>query len=172
MCGACDWSDADVQAYVEHVRGVAERERFAVQQVFGSVDEAEFSYTVGLTAHGLPELIVIGMRQETADRLLRSWGSYLLDDSLILPGETLHSGALMMAAVEVERPQDHLGIATRLYGGSVRGLQLVWADQRGCWPWQQEHPARAAGQVLLGQRAPGFCDEHRPDRLDVPAYLE
>jgi hypothetical protein len=65
----------------------------------------------------------------------------------------------------VEQPQEHLLMAARLYGDRVRGLQLAWADARGVWPWE---PGRRAGQPLLGRRAPGYCEEHRPDRLDVP----
>lgn len=75
-------------------------------------------------------------------------------------------------AVEVVRPQDHLFMATRLYGEGVRGLQLAWADERGFWPWEPEHRGRKAGQPVLGEPAPFYCCEHRPDRLDVPAHLE
>jgi len=170
MCQLCDRPDLTMQEHEEHVRSLVGRHRFAVQAVAGSRCTAEVSYTVGLTAHGFSELVLTGARQETAGSLLRSWGEYLLDDSLILPGERLRSGPWVMEAVEVERPQDHLLLAVRLYGDAVRGLQLAWADARGVWPWERGHRARRAGQPLLGLRAPYLCDEHRPDRLDVPPH--
>jgi hypothetical protein len=138
--------------------------------VAGSRTTAELSCSVGLTAHGLPELVVTGVRQDEAVRLLGLWGDYLLEQSLVLLGETLVTGPFAPVAVEVEHPEDHLIVAVALYGARVRALQLAWADDRGRWPWQPGHRARSAGQPLLGTRAPAYCDEHRPDRLDVPPH--
>ena len=171
MCQLCNLPDLTPEEYDNHVRALVDQHRFAVQSVGGSRCHAEFSYTVGLTAHGLPELVVTGVRVTDAARLLRHWGDYLLDTSLVLPGETLESGPWLMEAVEVEQPQEHLFTAVRIYGEQVRGLQLAWADARGLWPWESGHRVRCAGQPLLGRRAPFFCDEHRPDRLDVPPSL-
>lgn len=171
MCQLCDEPDLTTQEYDDRMRGLIDRHRFAIQSVGGSRCHAELSYTVGLTAHGLPELVVAGVRVADASRLLRQWGDYLLDTSPVLPGETLESGPWLMEAVEVEQPQEHLSTAIRIFGKQVRGLQLAWADSRGVWPWERGHRARRAGQPLLGRRAPFFCDEHRPDRLDVPPSL-
>lgn len=171
MCEICDQPDVTMDAYLEQLRDLLTRQRFFVHSVPGSASEAELSYSVGLTAHGLPELLVLGVRRTEAVRLLELWGDYLLDTSLLLPGETLESGPFVMEAVEVERPQDHLRVAVALHGDPVRALQLAWADGRGRWPWEAGHRARRAGQPLLGPRAPWFCDEHRRDRLDVPPHL-
>jgi hypothetical protein len=97
--------------------------------------------------------------------------TYLLDDTLVLPGERMVCGPFVLEAIAVERPQEHLLLATNLYGDGIRALQLAWADDRGVWPWEPGHRARRAGQPLLGARAPQYCDEHRPDRLDVPPHL-
>jgi hypothetical protein len=70
----------------------------------------------------------------------------------------------------VERPAEELVVAAALFGESVRGLQLVHADPHGRWPWEREYRIRRAGQRLLGARSPRYCDEHRPDRLDVPEH--
>lgn len=145
-------------------------ERFLVQSVSGSATQAESTYSVGLAAHGLPELIVLGVRAAEAGRLIDLWATYLLEQSLVLPGETLESGPFLMEAVEVSHPADHLGLAVAVHGGPVQALQLAWADDRGRWPWEPGHRVRCAGQPLLGERAPLYCDEHRPDRLDVPPH--
>jgi hypothetical protein len=170
MCQLCDRPDLTMDAYLDAVRDRLTRDRFLVQAVSGSMTRAELSYTVGLTASGLPELVVLGVRAEEAQRLLTSWGEYVLDGSVVLPGEALTCGPWVMEAVAVARPTDHLRVAAALYGDAVRGLQLAWCDSAGRWPWQPGHRARRAGQPLLGERAPAYCDEHRPDRLDVPPH--
>lgn len=178
MCDLCDDPDLTMEAYADRLRGWLAQERFVVQSVTGSRTTAEFTCSVGLTAHGLPELIVLGLRPDDAARLVAGWGDYLLDHSLymldhslVLPGETLRSGPFALEAIEVARPQDHLVLAVEIFGPDVRALQLAWADERGRWPGEPSHRARRAGQPLLGQRAPWYCDEHRPDRLDVPPHL-
>ena len=170
MCDRCDQPDLTMEVYVERLRDRLTRERFLVQSVLGSAREAEYSYSVGLAAHGPPELVVVGVRPAEAVRLVELWGNYLLDESLILPGETLGCGPFTLEAVEVEHPEQHLQLAVALHGGPVRALQLAWADSRGRWPWDPGHQARRAGQPLLGTRAPVYCHEHQPDRLDVPPH--
>ena len=171
MCDLCDRPDLTMDAYLDELRDLVARGRFAVQSVEGSRTSAELSYTVGLTAYGLPELVVVALRPAEAHELLARWGDYLLDESLVLPGEALTSGPYVMEAVEVARPGDHLQVAAALYGDRVRALQLAWCDSAGRWPWQPGHRARRAGQPMLGERGPWYCDEHRPDRLDVPPHL-
>lgn len=70
----------------------------------------------------------------------------------------------------MEHPEEHLLVAHRFYGDRLRALQLVWADAAGRWPWDPGHRARRAGQPVLGPRAPWYCQEHSPDRLDVPPH--
>jgi hypothetical protein len=170
MCQGCD-NDMSPDEYFARLRELISRNRFVVQSVLGSRCAAEFSYTIGLTEAGLPELIVLGVRPQDASRLLHCWGDYLLDKSAVLAGETLGSGPWVLEAVEVERPEEHLLIAGDLYGRRVRALQLVWADAAGRFPWDRGHRARRAGQPVLGARAPQFCREHSPTRLDVPPHL-
>src|SRR3954462_9180181 len=88
MCQLCDQPDLTTEEYDDQIRALVDQHRFAIQAVGGSRCQAEFSYTVGLTAHGLPELVVTGVRAADAGRLLRHWADYLLDTSLVLPGET------------------------------------------------------------------------------------
>jgi len=170
MCDRCDQPDLTMDAYLARLRDRLTRERFLVQSVLGSATHAEYSYSIGLAKHGLPELVVLGVRPAEAVRLVETWADYLLDKSLVLAGERLGCGPFVMEAIEVERPEEHLQLAIALHGGPVRALQLAWADQGGRWPWEPGHQARRAGQPLLGARAPWYCEEHRPDRLDVPPH--
>lgn len=170
MCEICDRPDLTMDDVLSTIVDRIARHRFTTVSVEGARCTAEFSYTVGLTGHGLPELVVLAQRPETAVRLVQMWGDYLLDDSSVLPGELLRTGPWLLEAVQVSRPKEHLLVADQLYGADVRALQLVWADPRGRWPWEPGHRARRAGQPVLGDRAPQYCDEHAP-RLDVPPHL-
>lgn len=171
VCDLCDRPDLDPDDMLEGIREQIRRRRFTTVSVAGSTCSAEFSYTVGLTEYGLPELIVAAVRHDEAIRLLDCWGSYLLDESAVLAGETLEAGPWLLEAVAVERPEEGLLVAHRLYGERLRALQLVWADASGRWPWDPGHRARRSGQPVLGARAPLYCADHDPNRLDVPPHL-
>ena len=156
---------------VTHVEEVLSRERFVVVTVPGSRCSPELAYTVGLTQHLLPELVVSAVRPDDARTLLQLWGDYLLDESQVLAGEHLTCGPWHLEAVPVQTPRDVLLLADRLYGDDVRALQLAWADSAGRWPWEPGHRARRAGQAVFGQPAASYCEQHRADRLDVPDQL-
>jgi hypothetical protein len=63
-----------------------------------------------------------------------------------LPGPTL------VEVVEVEHPDAHMNAAIAVYGSEVRGLQLVWADWRGRWPWSPDFSNGRGMQPVLGVR--------------------
>jgi hypothetical protein len=46
----------------------------------------------------------------------------------------------------------HLLTAVALHGPAVRGLQMVWADDRSRWPWERGFRGRRGGQPVLGPR--------------------
>lgn len=171
MCDLCDNPDLTPDDVLDRIRDDIRRQRFSMVSVAGSARSAEFSYTVGLTEHGLPELLVTAVRPREAGQLLGLWADYLLDKSAVLPGETLETGPWLLEAVAVEHPEQHLLVADRCYGERLRALQLVWADAAGRWPWDLGHRARRAGQPVLGPRTPWYCPEHSPNRLDVPPHL-
>lgn len=79
MCIMCERPDLTTDDVLDDVRARIARNRFTVLGVRGSRCDAEFSYTAGLTEHGLPELVVTGQRAETAARLVGLWAEYLLE---------------------------------------------------------------------------------------------
>ena len=173
MCQLCDQPDLSVSEYLAGLRREIDVRRFTTVSVAGDRRIAEFSYTTGLTEHGLPELVVTGLRPLDAVRLLDLWGDYLLDTSAVLPGETLETGPWRLEAVVVDAPGEVLGAAAALYGEQLRALQLVWASPSGRWPWDAGYRrVRPAGQPVLGPRSPHYCREHDPGRLDVPDGLD
>ena len=54
----------------------------------------------------------------------------------------------------IRPPWAHLNIAVGLYGQRIRGLQLVHADKRGRWPWDDAYQGVRGGQPVLGPREP------------------
>jgi hypothetical protein len=46
----------------------------------------------------------------------------------------------------------HLLRGVDLYGPVVRGMQVVWADDRGRWPWDVGFRSSRGGQPVLGPR--------------------
>ena len=170
MCDLCDQPDLTMDSYVDHLRDRLTRERFVVQSVQGSVSTAELGYSVGLTAHGLPELVVVGARPDDARQLLEQWGAYLVDESLVLPGERC-VGPLRHGRGRGRAPRGPPRARCRDLRQRRPRSSAGLGRRPGQVPWEAGHRARRAGQPLLGKRAPWYCDEHRTDRLDVPPHL-
>lgn len=108
--------------------------------------------TAGLTGHGEPEVVVLGLPPRTAGALLHEVAGQVLAGIAPSDGEPL-TGLLADAAadpvlVTVTAALDDLP-AVRLYGPGVVVRQLVWADAHGRFPW---HPgfAHPQAQPLLG----------------------
>jgi hypothetical protein len=60
----------------------------------------------------------------------------------------------LMEVVEVDHPDVHLKYAVRICGQEVRALQLVWADDRGRWPWEAGRGNGRRRQPVFGIRTP------------------
>lgn len=105
-----------------------------VQGVFPRAGDegTPFSYTVGLTAAGLPELVISGLPAELAGELLNTAAHQSLTTEFTA-GQVLTDAASVPLRV-VEAPAAEVNVAHRLYPGSVRALQLVWPDAAGVFP--------------------------------------
>ena len=125
-----------------------------MQAVGGSRVHAPFAYTVGLTQAGLPELLVTGLSANRSGELLNAVAfHYLHADPVPRHGEHLCFTSLGCTEVQLPQPDAHLFVAVDLYGDDARAQQLVWADDRGRWPWEQGHRASLGGQPVPGPRA-------------------
>ena len=155
MCWMCDRPEATFADYVDEVlQPMIDRFGWAVQAVGGSRVHAPFSYTVGLTRRGLPELMMTGKQAVEAAQVLNDCARRLTHDRPPDPGELVQIHDRWFEVVGLPHPEAHLFVATGLYGeADVRALQLVWADERGRWPWQVGHRGGRGGQPVLGPRA-------------------
>ena len=152
MCWMCDHPGSTIEDYLDVLRGKMLRRGWTVQYV--ERVRVPFAYTVGLTNHTLPELLVTGISPHRAVELLDTVAQLSVDDGAPTPGDqiTLPTGRLV-EVVEVECPDAHLYSAIGLFGPGVRALQLVWADWRGRWPWSPDFNDGGAIQSVLGVRA-------------------
>jgi hypothetical protein len=91
---------------------------------------------------------------DRVDPYLNGLGGHLMHAEPPIPGEQfqLH-GTPLLEVVEVAVPDAHLNVAVSLFGPDVRGLQLVWSDDRGQWPWDRGFRSRRWAQPVLGPRA-------------------
>jgi len=117
-------------------------------------DRRPFAYTIGLHDRGLPELLVTGLSPERAARVLNDVAGATVGGRVLDPGAHIAVGAgPLLEIVEVEHPDAHMNFAMALGGPDVRALQLVWADDRGRWPWAASWGNERRRQPVLGVRA-------------------
>ena len=148
MCWQCDNPELTYGDYLDTViLPLVHQNGWAVQGVSG---RQPFAYTVGLTDCGLPELVITGMDDEAAATVLNAVARRVLRADLEV-GARVDLAGLVLEVVPVQRPELHLLTATALYGDDVSGLQLVWPDDRGRYPWQVGHRSRRGGQAMLGR---------------------
>jgi hypothetical protein len=156
MCWMCDHPGATFADYADDVvQPMIDRYGWAVQGVQRSALHAPFSYTVGLTLRGLPELVVTG-RGAVASAIVLNDAARLLVDRAAAPepGALLAVGGGQLEVVSLPHPEAHLFVATGLFGEDVvSALQLVWADAQQRWPWDARHGGGRGGQPVLGPRS-------------------
>jgi hypothetical protein len=153
MCWQCDHPGATWQEYLGHLRELLERHCWVVQGVQRERQRPPYAYTVGLPRHQRPELVVTGLPYGRAVDLLNSVAEHVLHADAPGPGEVLSlRGEPMIEVVRVTEPGVHLRVAAALNGPGFSALQLVYADDRGHWPWDAGFRGGRGGQPVLGAR--------------------
>jgi hypothetical protein len=141
---------------------IIDRVGWSVVHVFPASDDpptdVAFTYTVGLTAHDHPELVLAGLAPQIAQSLLNDLGRRVFDQAARFShGERLGDVLVGYDAIIVDgSPNDdlHPGIAFALYGrGKVRLQQLVWPDRRGRFPWESGYGYPPHAQSLIANPA-------------------
>lgn len=153
MCWQCDHPEATWHDYLAHLRELLQRHCWIVQGVQRERSRAPYAYTVGLIAHGRPELVVTGLPYDRAADLLNGVAEHLLHAAAPRAGEVLPlRGGPVIEIVQVAEPGVHLPVAAAINGAGFTALQLVYADDRGHWPWDAGFRGGRGGQPVLGAR--------------------
>lgn len=134
-------TDALAQSLLDHItRAIAEK-GYAVVTV--EADRASnapgFSYTVGLAAKNLPELILFGLAAAPA-RTILTHAADLMQTQGALPDRHRTDGLIGDVLVEFRRVTEsaratHLRLASAFHEHTdYEALQLVWSDRDGRFP--------------------------------------
>ena len=135
--------------------GKIEDRGWAFVSVHPTLDEPgiEFSYTVGLTALGHPELAIYGLPGSTAGTLLNIVGERIKDHGAQLnAGDRLQdviANDLDIAVLAMSDLSD-LTQVHAVYGVVDAALQLVWPGRNGRMPWESGYSIKLEAQPLLG----------------------
>lgn len=134
MCNGASWDDV-----IRTTKSTIAKYGWQLQLVEGTVTDPPLCYTVGLTALGLPELLLTGRRtQETATILNMLAGMAVQDGLALEPAAEIVLLQRRVHLAPIEAADGVLLIADSLYGLALRALQVVWADDSDHLPWEQE----------------------------------
>ena len=138
---------------VDQVRRLVHDHGFAVVAVGGDEHGPPSSYTVGLHAEGLPELVIVGGLSTGGQQSTLN----VLADRL-LAGESLQVGARDPSVIDgfdvtyievADTTTEDFAVALRLQAG-FRAVQVVWPDTDNRFPWEQGYSFSPVEQRLLG----------------------
>ncbi|MFN6548182.1 DUF4262 domain-containing protein [Mycolicibacterium nivoides] len=125
---------------IEQLRRMIDHHGWAVIGVFPTTptDGAPFSYTVGLTDRGLPELAVYGLQPRAAGGVLNTVARHAIDGGELAPGQRitgLLAGGLPLTVIEMTDTTDMTSVR-ELYGAVLAAQQVIWPDADGRMPWE------------------------------------
>jgi hypothetical protein len=132
-------STPEQAAVLADVRRTIRRHGWAVISVpDGGGAAVGFQFTVGLTEHRLPEVIVYGLSPEVGHHTLNEVASRLTGGERYEDGETIADvveGGFRFQLWTAQRLRDPLGLASALYGDALSVRQLVVPDLDDQLPW-------------------------------------
>jgi len=96
---------------------------------------------------------VTGLPHERVVDLLSGSAEHLPHAEAPQPGEVIPLiDGPVIEIVPVAEPTAHFPVAVELFGPKIQALQLVYADDRGHWPWDVGFRGGRGGQPVLGPR--------------------
>lgn len=131
----CECCANGLESFLEKVDDLTQRFGFAVVAVD---NEAAMSYTVGLTALGLPEIVVFGLPQDVARHLLNAAGTLLRERRLPTdtPVEEIANLPLVFKSIPADVAEENLRVAAARAKGPIAALQMIFPDPKGLFPWE------------------------------------
>lgn len=120
-----------------------------------------FAFTIGLFYKAdHPEIIVVGLKSETAQQLLNIAATKVIGaKKSIVPykkyTDMTEGLSLAFVPVSLEHYGEYLGYANWFYAAMPKPypvLQMVWPDKAGIFPWEKGHDKRFSSlQPILGK---------------------
>ena len=142
MCWVCDHPKASRQDWLDHLREALAEECWIVISVQREKYRPPYSYTVGLTDHGKPEIVVTGLSQQRAADVLNGVAAHFVHADPPPPGERVPVD---------ERAADRDGPRGRARGAPERRRRAVRAGAHRAAAGLRRRPRPLA----VGPRFPG-----------------
>ncbi len=147
--------------YLAGIAAVVQTAGWAVQHGGDGEGQIEFSHTVGLTAVGHPEIIILGMPPDSAQAFLNLAGSLIRDEGLrfehgTVTEEFIGPGAAVVFIDVID--DSNLSVVRGIYG-SASAVQLIYPDSNGQLPWMSGYCNSPDAQPLLGIRPAGIINQ-------------
>ena len=115
-----------------------------------------FNYTVGLVEMSHPDLLIMGLDNQQMHTVLCAAVNQIEQGTRFNPNEYYDEVLVgyQVAFVEVDDIRDDrypMSMDIHLYG-DVQGLQLVWPDRAGRFPWHNDFDSRLQDrQIITGE---------------------
>jgi hypothetical protein len=115
-----------------------------------------FTYSVGLTERGMPEIVILGLPPKMAMGLINDTVHMWTEEGVSafnVPVQGILKGMpVMYLEVEPEKESWYFSATRRFYGDRVKPVQMIWPDEDGRFPWQEGfNPKFLPHQPLLGK---------------------
>ncbi len=132
-----------LNAILEEKRSQVEQQGWTLQHVLSTQTAPAYSYTIGLSKHGKPDLVMKGIGAQSADEILKTIVGQLLSGELKgVDGERVEKAA--NSTLYLKAAPDALEL---FYVGAMRFaeqnnhkfsyLQVVWSDPADKFPWEE-----------------------------------
>lgn len=135
----------DVDAYQGKIAGIIAEHGWMIQGVGGGPDSPTFSYTIGLTEFGHPELLMVGLDPRTAQSLLNTMGATVKNlGRAYSPGDRVAeviAGFDVLLRGPIDPVKAQLIQALNMYG-EIDALQVLWPDAEGRFPGEPDFNPR------------------------------
>lgn len=142
----------NLEAVLRKIQSDIETVGWSVIGVLPDDKRAGFSYSVGLSQIGHPEIIVVGLPPDLARSLING----IRQDGVIVETgrkyDNIFKGlpAIFVEVTAVNREECLRAASLINTGGIFPALQLVWPDAKGVFPWEHGvDPSMVLAQQLL-----------------------
>lgn len=120
--------------------------------ILGSATNPTYTYTIGLSAQGFPELIMVGLSAQKAAGIINNIGEGFVDGSILPQHRLLVNDVanLPCTLVELDNIRFQYMNQTKFYFPRYSAMQVIAPDSKGRFPLEKGfNHAQMQGQILL-----------------------
>lgn len=163
MCDCCDYIAARggapgdpvltrewERAELARIEQALRKGRWRTLCVEAEPGRPQFGYTIGLSNHGHPEVVVFGLVPAQARPLLDFVGSHVVRGLGLADGDAFEFDSRQVSVFDLPNPQMVTLWAADRDPARISALQLVYADPDGIWPWEPGCSLPVGSQPLPG----------------------